>query len=159
MNAKLINPYIISVFNCLETMLGVQPQRQTPYLKDNSLTQGDVTGVIGFADKYVIGSVALSFPTETILSIYNRLLDEAETRLTHQVQDLVGELTNIIAGGAKKGFFQDGISFQISIPAVIVGRNQTIYYQLNTPAIAIPFLLDGSPFILEVTMKTESDRR
>jgi len=153
MNVELINPFITAVFDTMETMVGMTPTREAPYVKDHALPQGDVTGIIGFAEKDVIGSVALSFPIETILKIYNLMMGESESRITREVQDLAGELTNIVAGGAKKQFSQSGVSFHISIPTIVVGRNHTIHHQLNTSVLVIPFHLEKHPFILEVSMK------
>jgi len=155
MDVELINHFLNAVYECMETTVRIQPERQSPYLKDNHLTQGDITGTIVFAEKGVMGSISLGYPAETILKIYNILADGTESSLTKEVQDLVGELTNIVAVGANKEFSQSGISFKISTPIVIVGKNRTIHHQIRTPVTAIPFLLDKSPFTLEVTMKTE----
>ena len=153
MNVKLINPFINAVSECFVTTVGIKPERQAPYLKDNALAQGDITSIIGFAEKNVVGSIALSFPNETALKIYNIMMGENETRPTHEVLDLVGELTNIVASSAKQEFAKDNLSFHISIPTIVVGRNHTIHHQINMPVLAIPFVLDNKSFILEVTMK------
>lgn len=157
MNVELINPFIKSVYNCMETMVGIAPVRLAPFLKENALAQGDITGIIGFAEKNVFGSVSLSFPSKTALSIYNRTMNETETRLTREVQDLTGELANIVVGGAKKEFAKSGLTFHISIPTIVVGKNHTIHHQIDTPVIVIPFKMDEDEFMLEVTMKI--DRR
>ena len=158
MNVKMINPFIKAVLNCFETMAGITPERQAPYLKDTALAQGDITGIIGFAEKNVLGSVSLSFPLASILKVYNIMMGETETRITREVQDLAGELTNIVAGGAKKAFSESGISFHISIPTIVTGKDHTIHHQLSTPVLVIPFKLEDSPFLLEVTMKVDSRR-
>ena len=48
MNAELINPFINATLNVLETMAFVKSKAGKPYLKKDSVVQGDVSGVIGF---------------------------------------------------------------------------------------------------------------
>ncbi len=158
MNAEIINPFVRALFDIFETMVGLTPVREAPYIKNNSMSQGDVTGVIGFAEKDLLGSVALSFSNKAAIKVYNAMMDENITKLTPGVQDLVGELTNIVAGGAKKEFAKDGLSFHISIPIIVVGRNHAIRHQFNVPVLVVPFKLDEDTFILEVSMKIEKHK-
>jgi len=153
MNVEIINPFVNAVFNTFETMVGKCPTRESPYLKDNARAQGDVTGVIGFAEKKLHGSVALSFPSFTAIKVYNAVMGENVNRLTRDVQDLVGELANIVAGGTKQVLAEKDLSHHISIPTIIVGKDHSIRHQLNIPVLVVPFTLEGDPFILEVTLK------
>ncbi len=156
MNAKLINPFVLAAYNCIETMTGITPEREKPYIKEDALSRSDLTGTVGFVAKGVLGSLSLGFQAETIIKIYNIIVNENETRITREIQDLAGELTNIITGGAKKEFSKFGLSFEISIPLVARGKNITIHHQVNTPVIVLPFTIEESPFLLEVAMKIKS---
>ncbi len=156
-NAKLINPFIKGVYNCMETMVGIKPVRLAPYLKGGSLATGDITGIIGFAGKNINGSIGLSFPTETALMIYNLVMNENENRLTLELMDLTGELANIVAGGAKKVFAEAGLSFHISIPTIIVGKEHTIHHQFSTSAVIIPFRLNEHSFLIEISIKVNEE--
>ena len=158
MNVEYINPFIEAVFNTMKTMLGVKPERLTPVIKDNPLTQGDVSGIIGFASKNVSGAVALSFPTDTALKVYQLMMGEPVSQINSDVQDVVGELANIVAGGAKKLFSDAGFSFHISIPTIVVGRNHIITHKLDVPVVIVPFKLGSSPFSMEITMKIDEKK-
>jgi chemotaxis protein CheX len=153
MDVKYINPFINSVVNTMETMLGISPQRMAPFLKDTNHANGDVSGIIGFASQEVIGSVAITFPTATALNVYQKMMGEVLSSLNEEVQDTVGELANIVAGGAKGEFAGIGISYHISIPTVVVGKNHTITHKGGTPVVAIPFKLEKDPFFMEISMK------
>ena len=85
-------------------MAGIQVVRDKPFLKKDNVTTGDITGIIGLADKLMSGSIALTFPEKTILKIYENMMGEAATEISAEVQDLVGELANMVAGGAKNEF-------------------------------------------------------
>lgn len=153
MKVEYINPFINSVNNTIETMLGVKAERSAPFVKDNLLARGDVSGLIGFADKNISGSVALSFPTGTALKIYRMMMGETVFKINSDVQDTVGELTNIVCGGAKQEFAKIGLSFHISIPSIIVGKGHQITHKQHTPVVVIPFSIEQSPFAMEITMK------
>jgi len=82
-------------------------------------------------------------------------MGENRTELNQDVHDLIGELTNIVAGGAKQSLAKKNMSFHISIPTIVVGKNHSLRHQVNIPVIAVPFTLDDDPFVLEVSMKVE----
>ena len=143
----------------METMIGIKPNRLDLFLKEGSQASGDITGIIGFADKNIVGSVALSFPTDTALMIYNTMMKENVSSASREVMDLTGELTNIIAGDAKQELAKTGLSFHISIPTIIVGKNHTIHHQLDTPVLVIPFTLnDKHEFLVEITLKVNKNK-
>jgi len=156
MKVEYINPFIEAVNNMMQTMMGVTPQRLNLSIKTEALTTGDVSGIIGFADKNITGAVALTFPIETVLKIYELMMGEKILTLTPEVQDTVGEMANIVAGGAKRTFAENGMPFHISIPSVITGRNHAIFHKIGTPVVVVPFLVEGLPFNMEVSMKVDN---
>jgi chemotaxis protein CheX len=137
-------------------MAGKTPVRLAPSLKQDNCAKGDISGIIGFAGKTVHGSVALSFPQETVLKIYSLMVGDVATKINNDVQDTVGELANIVAGSAKTEFDKQGMDFHISIPTVVVGPNHTIIHKGNTPVVLIPFQLESCEFVMEISLKTES---
>lgn len=155
MDAQYINPFVVALVNSLETMLNITPERGTPYLKKEGQTQGDISAIIGFAGPNVTGSVALSLPTPVALKFYSLMMGEKVYRITNDVQDVVGELANIVAGGAKTELSAQNITFNISIPTVVVGPGHTIGHKGDIPVMVIPFEIGKHRFVLEVTMKLE----
>lgn len=155
MRAEYINPFVNSVYNTMETMLGIKPVRLDIEITDESSIKGDVSGIIGFADKKIFGVVALSFPEKTVLSIYQKMMGERVARINAEVQDIVGELANIVAGGAKKELSHMGFSFHISIPTVVVGKSHKLGHRFGTPLVVVPFKLNKDIFTMEVGMKTK----
>ncbi len=153
MDVRYVNPFINSVINTVETMVGTTPEPKPPYVKKDQMTQGDITGIIGFAEKNISGSIALSFPEDAALKIYNAITGENIISISKDVEDSIGELTNIVAGGAKTVLAEEGLSFNISIPSVIVGKNHTISHKADSPVIVIPFALVKNRFSMEITMK------
>jgi len=162
MKANIINPFLTSVRNVMETMLHVKIEQSIPYAKTNNLASGDISGIISFTEKNCVGAVALSFPKTTALNVYNLFSGEYSDRLGMDVQDAVGEMANMVAGGAKTEFSKHGLTFHLSIPTIVVGQNHSINHMPDTPVIVIPMSLNGNSFNLEVSMKIEDhngDRR
>lgn len=153
MKIEFINPFVNAVTNAFETMIGISPERNKPYIKDGRVTNADVTGLIGFAEKNISGSIALSFPKETILKIYEAMMGEQVNELNEDVDDVVGEMTNIVAGGAKMEFAELGYPFNISLPLVVEGRNHVIKHRHESQIIVIPLLFDTSTFSMEICIK------
>lgn len=153
MDVKYINPFINSVVNTMETMVGVSPDRLAPFVKEHCNAKGDVSGIIGFASKTIVGSVALTFPQETARKIYESMMGEPASRINEDVQDTVGELTNIVAGAAKEEFSGIGISYHISIPTVVTGANHKISHKGSTPVVVIPFKVFNLTFYMEISIK------
>ncbi len=71
------------------------------------------------------------------------------------VRDSIGELTNFVAGGAKKELAEQDLTFDISIPTVVMGKNHTLTHRGGTPVVVIPFMLDNCSFIMEISLKIE----
>ena len=60
--------------------------------------------------------------------------------LDHQVIDGVGEVTNMIAGGIKKGLTGTSWAFSdVTVPSVIVGQNYDIAYSQGLHFLSMTF--------------------
>ncbi|MFC1513652.1 chemotaxis protein CheX [candidate division KSB1 bacterium] len=153
MKTEYINPFINAVNNALETMAGATPDREKPFIKPDRATHGDVTGLIGFADKGISGSVALSFSFNAISKIYEMMMGMPVEKLNDEVEDIVGELTNIVVGGAKKDFSEIGFPFHLSIPMVVSGKNHVIKHKHDNPIVVIPYSIENGKFFLEISIK------
>jgi chemotaxis protein CheX len=89
---------------------------------------GDVTGLIGVHGT-ASGFVAVNMAERVALKSVSGLLQEKFEALCPQVIDGVGEITNIITGGIKKGLAGSPWAFShVTVPSVIVGRQYEITY-------------------------------
>ena len=152
-DANLINPFLKSIHNVMETMLNVKPEQAAPFVKKDNLTNGDVSGIIGFTESNCAGSIVISFPENTALKVFKLLTGESSNRIGTDVQDAIGEMANMVAGGAKSDFSKTGLSFHLSIPTVVVGRNHMLNHSGNLPVMVVPMSLGDDKFTMEVAMK------
>ena len=140
--------------NVLVTMASLTPKASDVKIKSNNLPSGDITGFIPMSSSQTVGSLALSFSEKVILHIAENMLGEKFTRIDDEIADLVGELTNMVTGGAKKLLDEKGFDFDMSTPTVIRGKGQQISHVGTTSSvIIIPFNTEVGDFYVEVCFK------
>jgi len=156
MKAEYLNPFVHATRNVLETMAQTKLTGQKPHLKEGMGTYGDVTGIIGMASETVEGSMTISFPSACILQIVSRMLmEEPKTKIDNDIVDAVGEITNMICGGAKAEFGKLGLSFNLATPTMVTGKGVEIHHLSDLPIIVIPFQADCGTFVLEANLTSK----
>ncbi|MBI5557589.1 MAG: chemotaxis protein CheX [Deltaproteobacteria bacterium] len=153
MKAEFINPFLNATKNVLETMCQTQVKPKKPALKDNSLTYGEVTGIIGMVSAEITGCMILSFSADCILHVVaNMLMEPPKTKVDDEIVDAVGELTNMICGGAKAQLAKLDYKFDLATPTMVVGKNVEISYYSDAPTIVIPFTTEHGEFVIEANL-------
>ena len=148
-NPKLVAAFVNSAKNVLSTMLGVESHIGKSELKVRPNPTYDVSGIVGFSGE-VTGSVVVSFHKDAALKIVEALCCEKLEMDSEDFADAIGELSNMIAGNAKKDF---GLRADITIPSVIIGHGHTVARLRDVPCIKIPCTSDAGDFALEVNIK------
>ena len=149
MDVKLVNPFIDATMNVLEAMASTKAQPGEPYLKKDRIAQEEVSGVIGLTGE-VSGTFSVSFSESSILSIVSNMFGEEMKEINEEINDAVGELTNIISGQARQKLEELGRSLKAAIPTVITGKNHLITHITPFPIIAVQFSTDNGEFAIEV---------
>ena len=152
MNVEFINAFLNGGIRVLETMAFVKPVSGKPFLKQDNQSRGDISGVIGLTGSKK-GAVVFSLSKEAALKIVSSMLGQQYSEMNDEVRDAVGELTNIIAGDARRELAEKGHVFEAGIPTVIVGKGHEIVSIVKEHTIAIPFKIDNDPFIVEASFE------
>ncbi len=152
MNVEYINPFVDATEELFATMLTIKLTRGKPYLKSDPSGSHYISGIIGMAGE-ASGSVVLSFPRKLALEVVSDFLGEKITEFNQSIKDGIGELTNIVAGGAKKRLAENNYSFKISIPTVVIGENHQIARNKEVPCIVVPFDAVGESFAVEISLE------
>jgi len=151
MDAAFITPFITSVQNVFSTMMQMPVTINTPTIKQSSPTATyDVSGISGMSGD-VAGNVVLSFPSASAQRIVQLLTGTEVSVDSPDFADAVGELTNMVAGGAK-GLFQGKKKVLISTPSVIIGPSHTVTRPRGVPVICIPCSTDCGDLMIEVAI-------
>ena len=151
MDVKFINAFLEGTVNVLKTMAFVEPKPGKPYIKKDCVASGDISGIIGLTGS-VKGSLALSFSEACILRIVSNMLGEEITTMNHDINDAVGEITNMVSGVARKILESGGLNITAAIPTVVAGNNHSILHVMGGPSIIIPFSIDAGPFVVDICL-------
>lgn len=146
-----INPVISATQNVFDTMLGVTPKRSGLKLKVDSIPDHDVSAVIGLTGQ-VQGTIVLSFAKQVALSVLEKMLGSEATEIDDEVCDAIGELANMVAGGAKAQLAR--LDLSLSIPNVVTGPDHVVHFKSDIKPICISFDSEIGPFTIEVGFTT-----
>jgi chemotaxis protein CheX len=147
MKVEYINPFLASTIAVFDTMLGCKLERGNPYLKNGTQPQHEVSGLIGLSGK-AKGTVVLGLSREAALSATEMMLQARPQEINGDVRDAVGELVNMIAGGAKAKL--EHLSMSVSLPTVITGKAHCIEFPTKVTPICIPFDSEWGSITVEV---------
>ena len=73
MDAKIIDPFIDSTLHVLETMASIEAKAGKPYLREDQIAKGDITGVIGLTGQ-IKGTISISCYLSTYLTLHSNCL-------------------------------------------------------------------------------------
>jgi chemotaxis protein CheX len=99
------------------------------------------------------GTMAVTFTTPVILSITERMLGDKLDTIDDTVTDMVGELTNMVTGGAKKILSEKGYRFDMALPTVISGKDHVVTHISKGPIIVVPFSTEAGDFFVELSFE------
>ncbi|WP_293748466.1 chemotaxis protein CheX [uncultured Paraglaciecola sp.] len=150
MNAEFINPFIAALLNVLQTMAQTELVPGKPKKKGDDQAGGDISGLIGMVGENIQGSMSISFEEGLVLEIMHKMLGEKPESIDSDVQDMVGEITNMICGGAKNELDQKGYDFGMATPIVVSGKNHTINHQVDGKKMVMPFSHASGNLYLEM---------
>jgi chemotaxis protein CheX len=119
---------------------------------DKNMLTADVSGMLGITGEVKL-SLSVSFSKEAIFKIYAAVFPEEAMEATiFHMGDMVGEITNMIAGNFKNILSELDISFESAIPTIVVGSQQ-VYHPSGSITRVIPFFVDGFHMFIEVSIR------
>ncbi len=134
-------------------MAQTEATHRPPGIKQSQVATGDVTGIIGMVGNKIKGSLSISFSEQAALHITNNMLGESLDKIDETVTDMVGEITNMVTGGAKRIFADSGHNFEMATPTVIAGADHEIHHHCQGSVIQIPFDSKQGTFYVEVSFE------
>ncbi|MFM2484773.1 chemotaxis protein CheX [Celerinatantimonas yamalensis] len=150
MEAKFVNPFLSSLLNVVSTMAQLDLKPQAPRLKKDDVARGDVSGVIGMIGPTTKGSFSISFDKSLALEVMSRMVGERPASINAEVTDMVGEITNMVTGGAKRLLAVQGYEFNMATPIVVAGPGHTIQHKTDGPKILMEFSSDFGGATIEI---------
>ena len=139
MRAEFVNPSLVSLLHVISTMAQLELKAGAPRKKNDELARGDVSGLIGMVGPQTRGSFSITFDKSLALEIMRRMLGEAPNGINEEVTDMVGEITNMVTGGAKRMLAEKGYDFDMATPVVVSGPSHTISHKTDSTKLLMPF--------------------
>ena len=145
---EIAKPFIKATLEVLGTMAGISAKAGAPYVKKDLAAKGDVSAIVGVTgDK--TGTIAVSFSRPCAIALVKGMLGDDVQDILQDIQDAVGEVTNMVSGQARAQLAGMGITLQGSTPTVIIGDGHIIRHITANPVVAIPFSSESGDFTVE----------
>lgn len=150
----MVAPFLHSVRNVFTTMVKVPTTVERPHLKASPGVSYDVSSIIGFSGD-VVGSVVLSFQQDAAVKLVAAFAGMEMPYGSADFTDAVGELANMVAGGAKS--LMKRVS-TITVPTVVIGPGHILARLSDVPCIVLPCVSPAGRFAVEVNIKDAAKR-
>jgi chemotaxis protein CheX len=145
LTTAIVNPLLESIVETFSTMLDATVERRDLSLRELGATLYDVTAVIGISGR-AKGVVCMSFPRGAALRIAEQMLGERQTALNPDVIDALGEVANMVGGGAKSKL---NVGLNIGLPSVVQGHQHTIDFPVESCPMRLKFDSSVGPFVVD----------
>ena len=150
MKAEFINPFLVSLQDVMKTMAQIELESGRVGVKGDKIAQGEISGLIIMQGPQIKGAFSITFEQDLVLKTYSNMLGEEAKKIDSEVGDMVGEITNMVSGGAKKLLAEKGYDFDMATPAVLKGKDHNIDHKVNGPTLSMPFTSEFGKAVLEI---------
>lgn len=144
----------------MSSMAGLETKPGTPSIKRTDQEESEVIGIMNFAVSGVIGfagegrgPLALSFSRECALGLTAALFGDQKTEIDKEVEDTIGEFTNMICGDARRRMSEHGVSMEAGLPTVVSGDGHSLNHVSAGFSFVIPFTSPHGAFALEASVE------
>jgi chemotaxis protein CheX len=155
-NEELLSRQLMSdVKEIFDTMVGLEELLHLPIQIDPVTHFKDcISSLVGMAGTYN-GMVSLHMPWDLAIRITSYMSGMEVTELGNDVNDAMGEITNMIAGSFKQHLSKSGLDTHLSTPSVIYGNEYVITLNNNPDQIAVRFATDDDWFMVAVAFESD----
>jgi chemotaxis protein CheX len=142
--------HIAEVFDTMLTMKAAPAANVNP-----SSFSSRVSGSVGFAGELVTGSLYIHISADFARLIAATMLGLPPEEMTSDtdVNDVIGEVSNMIAGGLKSWLCDAGAKCALTTPAVIRGSSFAILPNAEVQRVSIGFATEAHQGLVEVHLK------
>ena len=151
--SQLVAFFVQSANEVFQTMVFIPITPGEPAKKTKGSPSGYISGTISLTGEEIKGNISLIFDMPLATQIFRSMmgLDANSPVNAQEINDVVGELANMVAGGAKSKLQEQKINFKIGLPTVIVGENHYIEPPRNVSTIVVPIDIQGGKFFIELS--------
>lgn len=140
---------VTATLEVFEKMILLEPTPQSARWGTTNHFEHHVTSMLGFSGD-LVGMFFIHCPVPAAQTITQALLGGEDLYLPTDINDALGEVTNMVAGGFKTCLAANGTRLDISIPTAIAGSNYSINTLAGARGVGVPFALIEHQFLVEV---------
>ena len=144
---ELHNVVIAATQEVFSGMLAMETTPEEPLPAGMTHTDS-ISGIVGLAGK-AKGMVAVHAPEKVALAITGGFLGIQVEEINAEVQDAIGELANMLAGGVKLSLTTHGEDIRLSVPSVIYGDSYNVSAPADAKSFIVPFSIEAGRFYVE----------
>ena len=150
MDATLVNPFIEGTLHILDTTAFVKVKPEPPFLKKDRKAHGDISGFIEISGD-LTGTAAISFSKKSILGIVSAMFGEEMTEINEEINDAVGEISNMVAGHVTTKIGEMGKKVSVKFKEIKAGKDAVIEHVDGVEhVLALPFRTTKGKVLIEV---------
>ena len=137
-----------------DTMLAMKAEL-TNETSRREFTGERITGTVGMAGEKVTGQIYLHLSAPFAISATAAMLGMTPEEISgdSEVNDVIGEVTNMIAGGLKSWLCDAGATCALTTPAVIRGTSFAVTPKPGVELLLITFACQATRGLVEVHIK------
>ncbi len=144
-----------SVHDVFETLIYVLPEEQAVQESEQSEFSGEVIASIQVSGG-IDGIVAIVTSQNIAAQLTRNMLGADETpEDMSEIADCAGEIVNMIAGNIKTRCIELGVTFNLSIPLVMCGKEMIMRLQEDVHGLRVPFVVEGEEMYVAFLYKEE----
>lgn len=141
MENRYLDVFATASINTFNTMCGIAVRQDGAcYRKEGVFPTHETVAIMGFSGA-VRGAVIMTMPVPVAQGLVGAFIGEAVTQVSADLTDGLGEILNIIAGAATSEMAD--LKLRISLPTVLVGKEQRLATKQNAPWFVIPLEAPG----------------
>lgn len=154
-DARLLNAVLDAVRDVLSFYFaGDSIDFSKPNYRKSPLTErSGITGLITIEGDKFKGSMALAASLDFLQLLSNKIYPDQNIKLTKDgTMDLIAELSNQLVGRIKMRFGDLGLTSQIGLPEVMIGKNHNVPHKVLEPALFLGLKVSGSICEIELSI-------
>ncbi len=153
-SVNLLNPFVVSAGEVLQSELGVKATRGALRLHKDTYVTDDITVLVSVVgDAWGVVMMGLSFDTAN--KVVSKMLGEEVLEFNELAQSGISELGNVIAGHAITKLGAAGYKTDISVPTLIVGKGSQIS-TFDIARVVVPLTTDYGTITLTLAIREAS---
>jgi len=136
------------------TMVMMDPADEYPLQEPVKRFKCSITGMVGFAGIYS-GVISMHCPVNLAMKITSNMLGMECDEVNEDLNDAIGEISNMLGGSVKQVLSKGGLDVKLSIPTVIAGEDYTVNSLSDSDCVVIPFKVEDDKFLVGLVLKKE----